>query len=901
MQSNVNRGTIFSLLLLLLPPALFCGPPLLKGEMFAYRDSARFYYRQFEWNRDQWRAGNVPLWNPQENLGVPVVAEATSSVFYPFQLLFLIPGISVATAFVGYAAVHVYLAGVGSYLLGRSLGCRPGFALLAALAYAGSGSLLFQTSNIVFLVGGCWLPYCVWMSWRLVQDPGWLPALGLGWFTALPVLGGDPQTAYHVGLIAGLLILFQVFSGKRDGGGVDGKRIVGLHLLAALLAIGIAAIQVLPAWQATRDSTRAYTDRARTVWELGETPAASWAPGIFGHPLPGTHHDHLYQFSQPPWSVMELLWPNVSGRIGSEESRWADFLPGASRMWTPSLYCGLPVLIFFLSALGRKSRWLRDRWLKTGWWLFALGSTGWYGLGWLVHEIGWSVGGVDPARSAIGAPVGGVYWFLVVWLPGYVNFRYPAKLFLVATLLMGLLAGLEFQRIVRRREWSRLRRVTIGVLAVSLAAWVGLYLFSLPVNGWLDSLALRTATEWGPFDSRAAWTCMLGGILHACVACVLVLMLINQSWPRSRLVAALILLTLGDLVVANRGLLVTARGSLWERPQLALQSVVESPTESVRFYRTDPMVWSTKNSWFRQAAKNRTEQIVDFEVQTLMPRHHLAARRELPAVGMVESFRTLESLRFATVMAWLKQWAGVRTGDSYDVQLAPEPRALGRLAVEYLLIPRWGRPNLPDEAIVAELENHEALLVRNPESRERFRIVESVTWIPPIADVPAWLGDPEHGALVGHMLSGSETNDRALVEVSDAEEATSHLEPWTTPANAEATGQRIRLIRETATELELEVAARSGLLVMADAFDDDWSAWVLDSDGEWVGVPLWRTDLVMRGVPVGSMARAAGQAEIRLRLVYRPRWVIRGAVISLVSLAGVVLLFGWGIVRRRKW
>ena len=39
-----------------------------------FRDSAYLYYPLFKWIDAQWAAGEVPLWNPYCNVGMPVVA-----------------------------------------------------------------------------------------------------------------------------------------------------------------------------------------------------------------------------------------------------------------------------------------------------------------------------------------------------------------------------------------------------------------------------------------------------------------------------------------------------------------------------------------------------------------------------------------------------------------------------------------------------------------------------------------------------------------------------------------------------------------------------------------------------------------------------------------------------------
>ena len=89
--------------------------------MFAYRDAGHFYYPLFQYVQEEWAAGRVPLWNPYENLGQPLAADATSSVFYPGKLIFALP-IGFAWAYKLYILAHVLLAAWAAYRLARHFG-----------------------------------------------------------------------------------------------------------------------------------------------------------------------------------------------------------------------------------------------------------------------------------------------------------------------------------------------------------------------------------------------------------------------------------------------------------------------------------------------------------------------------------------------------------------------------------------------------------------------------------------------------------------------------------------------------------------------------------------------------------------------------------------------------------
>ena len=889
--AKLDRNTIHCLLLLWLPPILFLGPVIYNGHTFAYRDSGRFYHRQFEWNKTQWQKGNIPLWNDKENLGIPVVSEASSSVFYPLQSIFLIPGFEFSFAFVLYAAIHVYLAGVGAFFLARKLGCKHFASLFCGISYSLSGNFIFQTCNIVFLVGGSWLPFCVWASYQLSRKPKLTGTIRLAIFLALPILGGDPQTAYHVGIIAAMLMLVQW---RKSSSKIARQRIVragGCHLAAALIAFGLAAIQILPAWNSARNSTRSYFTNARSVWELAhksQDSDSTATEGIFGHPQPGTHHDHLYQFSQAPWTLVELVWPNVTGTVGSEHNRWSESIPAASRTWTPSIYCGLLPFVFFLAGFFKRQRQSRQRWLARCFVIFLIGSFGWFGVGWICHEFSFLLMGSEPGNSKFGAPVGGVYWFFVVLLPGYVNFRYPAKLFLVASLFLCLIAARELQSQANQQNWRRTIICLKAIFCMTIALVVTLWLSSIPISSWFDKLSFQVASEFGPFDRASAWSNMIWALMHTTLVSVVALTIFNQSPSRKILFALLGIILVADLSMSNRRLIVTARSSLWNRTRLLEKTVHdENPTSLSRVFRTEPMVWGNKNEWMSNSATNRVEQIVDFEVQTLMPKHHLTSRG---SIGVVESFRTIEDERFAALMAFLKSGERITTGDSYDVTLAPSPVALGALSIEWMLTPKWGRPNIPDETIAVDLPRYEALLVRNPYALPRFSIARDVTRVKPIDRLVSWIRDKKNRDFIAnqtifgskqrtHVIEDSNKNNQGQVARDQNE-----LQSQSPTDSSESTKEnsQIQVVRETETMIDLKIQNARGWLIIADSYDPDWHAYRIDEDGTETEMEVKRANFVMRGI-------AIDRENVRIRLVYRPTSVIVGAVVSVIFLLGTIL------------
>src|SRR4051812_31873245 len=186
-SSFVIRASSLIWLLILHPVAALFGPVLFTDRSFAMRDAAHFYHPLFQWTAKEWGAGRVPLWNPDENCGVPVVADASSSVFYPGKLLFALP-LDFTLCYKLYVIGHVLLAAAGSYLLARHWKSSQMAAGTAALAYACGGNVVFQYCNVVFLIGAAWLPFAALAADKMLQNQNWRAAISLGVVLALMIL-----------------------------------------------------------------------------------------------------------------------------------------------------------------------------------------------------------------------------------------------------------------------------------------------------------------------------------------------------------------------------------------------------------------------------------------------------------------------------------------------------------------------------------------------------------------------------------------------------------------------------------------------------------------------------------------------------------------------------------------
>ncbi len=169
------------------------GRALSRNEQFGYRDAAHYYYPLYQRVQADWNTGHWPLWEPEENGGMPLMGNPTAAVLYPGKVLYAIFSYPVAARL--YVVAHTLLAFAAMLALLRSWKTSWVGSTIAALSYAFGGPILFQYCNIIYLVGAAWVP----LGFRAVDR--WLrlgkrfALLELAVVLAMETLGGDPEMA----------------------------------------------------------------------------------------------------------------------------------------------------------------------------------------------------------------------------------------------------------------------------------------------------------------------------------------------------------------------------------------------------------------------------------------------------------------------------------------------------------------------------------------------------------------------------------------------------------------------------------------------------------------------------------------------------------------------------------
>jgi hypothetical protein len=242
-------------------------PKVVPGfETFVVRDYGFFAYPLAHFQREAFWGGEVPLWNPYNNCGVPFLAQWNTMPLYPPALLYLLPPLELALG--AFSLLHLWFGGLGMYLLARGwTGSRYG-AAVAGVMFAFNGlslNMLMWPSHIATL---SWMPWVV-----LWVQRGWLEggrsmriAALVG---ALQMLAGGPETILLTWLLLSLLWLGDLWRQGRAG---LRRPATWRFPLMVLLVAGLAAAQLLPFMDLAAHSQRegGYAD---SRWAL---PAWGW-------------------------------------------------------------------------------------------------------------------------------------------------------------------------------------------------------------------------------------------------------------------------------------------------------------------------------------------------------------------------------------------------------------------------------------------------------------------------------------------------------------------------------------------------------------------------------------------------------------------------------------------------
>lgn len=243
-----------------------------------YPDTIRQLYPWKTLTIDLLKNKKIPLWNPYNFSGTPLLANFQSAVFYPFNILYFIFPQSAAWTLL--AILQPLLAFLFTYAYIRTLHGSQLASLLGALTYAFS---LFNTVWLEYNTIGqavLWLPLILTAIEKLKYTPT------RRWFVILVVSQVSLLLAGHPQIAAYLLFFILAYTWVRE------RSLFKFVFLSTILTLGISAIQLIPGIEANLYAARSPHDFSFLFQKILIQPQQLLMiiiPNLFGHPVNRTY------------------------------------------------------------------------------------------------------------------------------------------------------------------------------------------------------------------------------------------------------------------------------------------------------------------------------------------------------------------------------------------------------------------------------------------------------------------------------------------------------------------------------------------------------------------------------------------------------------------------------------
>jgi hypothetical protein len=356
------------------------------------------------------RSGHWPVWTSQLCSGLPLAGSPMDPIgLAAFTLLPPAPALDL------FVIVLVLVAAHGAYGLARRFGADRPSAVLAGIAFAGSGVIACQLKHLAIVSTVVWLPVGLLLIDRAMagQKRAWSIAL-FGLVFAEQVLSGFPQSAFICALVYGSFTVFLAGRAWRAGGltQVPVAALAGLAL-AVLLGAAAGGVVMLPL-----SALSSVSDRSEPLSYDWATRLAYW-----------------------PSNFATFLWPYTNGDISDNTYIGPPFF------WEDYGYVGL--LTFALAIFAA----VRERRRSTI--AFTLVMT-------IVAYL-FVLGRATP-----------VYHAAYLLIPGISLFRFPTRFLIVVELGLAILAAAGLTRLraelQERMRWSPRHAALIAYAICTLTA-----------------------------------------------------------------------------------------------------------------------------------------------------------------------------------------------------------------------------------------------------------------------------------------------------------------------------------------------------------------------------------------------------------------------------------------------
>jgi hypothetical protein len=321
--------TTHIVLLLIILTGIFFYQPLTNPDELLYSPGSDIVFYHYNLQRMKHNtfqdSGELLKWNPLYTIGISAVNDPESFLFYPPFLLSYI--MQPAFVFTFVVMLHIFLAGLFTYLYTRKIGLQQFPALISAIIFMFSGKIMSHlfAGHIVF-TGIAYTPLLLLLIEEYLEKKKLIYPILFSGILALQIISSHPQLLLYSTFIVGIYWLVRTLQeNKKPNLALKPSLIM---LAAVIFSLTLAAFYILPTGEGASLSSRA-------------SPT----------------YEYLSQFSLPPTHLITLLSPHFFG-TPTTHTYW-----GALNFWELSIFLGILPLLLALIGLSQKNKY---RWLFSG-------------------------------------------------------------------------------------------------------------------------------------------------------------------------------------------------------------------------------------------------------------------------------------------------------------------------------------------------------------------------------------------------------------------------------------------------------------------------------------------------------------------------------------------------------
>lgn len=176
---------------------------------------------------DEYLSKKLPLWDQYQGIGVPIAAQYSTRVFFPYQIL---ENISPYWLWDYFMLGRLIIAGFFTCLFLRLIGLSLPFAFLGGVFYSLSGSFVWFINLEQFVNVAMMVPVCLFFLERLIQYKKMRYVLEASIAFGFMLLAGQPEIALYVFILITMYYFFRALD--------EGKNLLP-NLMRFFIVIGL--------------------------------------------------------------------------------------------------------------------------------------------------------------------------------------------------------------------------------------------------------------------------------------------------------------------------------------------------------------------------------------------------------------------------------------------------------------------------------------------------------------------------------------------------------------------------------------------------------------------------------------------------------------------------------------